>query len=57
MAKENNDSPGDLRRKVTSPGGTTERALDIFTGGGIATLIEQALTGARDRSRELGKAS
>ncbi len=53
MAQEGNDSAATLRENVTSPGGTTERALNIFADGGIQALIESALTGARDRSREL----
>ena len=53
MALEGEDEPGALREKVTSPGGTTERALRIFAEGGIGKLVRAALTGARDRSREL----
>ena len=53
MAQEGNDSAATLRENVTSPGGTTERALNIFADGGIQALVESALTGARDRSREL----
>lgn len=56
MALEGSDDPATLRAKVTSAGGTTERALSIFSQGGIESLINRALTGARDRSRELAKA-
>lgn len=55
MAIEGSDSPATLRANVTSPGGTTERALNIFADGGIESLVNEALTGARDRSRELAK--
>lgn len=54
MALESGRSPEELRVGVTSPGGTTERALDLFREGGFGDLVERALTGARDRSRELG---
>ena len=54
MALESGRTPGELRAGVTSPGGTTERALDLFRAGGFGELVERALTGARDRSRELG---
>ncbi len=57
MALDSGDDPGTLRERVTSPGGTTERALSIFRDGGLADLVDQALTGARDRSEELGAAA
>lgn len=44
-----------LRRQVTSPGGTTERAINIFSDGGFLALIEQAVSGAVQRSRELSE--
>ncbi|MFT5390688.1 MAG: pyrroline-5-carboxylate reductase [Gammaproteobacteria bacterium] len=55
MALEGTDSPATLRANVTSPGGTTERALSIFADAGIEDIVRRALTGARDRSRELAK--
>jgi pyrroline-5-carboxylate reductase len=54
-ADKNGESPAELRRKVTSPGGTTEAALKIFAEGGISELISAAITRARDRGRELAK--
>ena len=54
MALESGRAPEELRESVTSPGGTTARALDLFREGGFGELVERALTGARDRSRELG---
>ena len=53
MALESHESSEDLRRRVTSPGGTTERAIAILEQGGLRGLFEQALTGARDRAQEL----
>jgi len=55
MALESNDSPETLRRKVTSPGGTTERALSIMDDAGLKQTFQQALAGARERSTELAK--
>ncbi|MCU0915429.1 MAG: pyrroline-5-carboxylate reductase [Planctomycetes bacterium] len=52
-ADKNGESPAVLRRKVTSPHGTTEAALKIFAGRGFPQLVAEALTAARDRSREL----
>ncbi|MEW8508308.1 MAG: pyrroline-5-carboxylate reductase [Candidatus Thiodiazotropha sp.] len=53
MAFESSDSPAVLREKVTSPGGTTERALGILEEGDIRTLFNKALQGAMERSIEL----
>ena len=55
MASQSPDSPATLRRNVTSPGGTTERALEIFSEGGIDILVEKALKGAQLRAVELGE--
>jgi pyrroline-5-carboxylate reductase len=49
------ESPSDLRRKVTSPGGTTEAAMRIFTHYNFSGLITDALKAACDRSRELAR--
>jgi pyrroline-5-carboxylate reductase len=53
MAITGDVDPAELRRRVTSPGGTTERALSIFEAGDLRGLFERALTGAYDRSKEL----
>lgn len=53
MAYESDVDAATLRKRVTSPGGTTEQALKQLTDGGLKTLIQQAATAARDRSREL----
>jgi len=55
MAMESRDAPAILRERVTSPGGTTERALEIFHDGDLRELFRIALAGARDRSEELSK--
>ena len=47
------DDPGELRVRVTSPGGTTERALSVMASGGVAHTLRQAVHGAWQRSREL----
>ena len=53
MALESPDAPAALRVQVTSPGGTTERALQIFDQNNIDRIFEQALTAAKVRSEEL----
>lgn len=55
MALESSDAPATLRTRVTSPGGTTERALDTLITGGIEHLIHKALEAAHARSVELGR--
>ncbi len=53
MAMESREPAATLRERVTSPGGTTEAALNVFEDGDLRGLFERALTAARDRSREL----
>jgi pyrroline-5-carboxylate reductase len=46
----------DLRRQVTSPGGTTAAALAVLQGeAGLAPLLRDAAVAAEQRSRELGR--
>lgn len=44
-----------LRKKVTSPGGTTEAAFKVLEGKGVKEIIVEALQAAANRSRELSK--
>ena len=44
-----------MRKKVTSPGGTTEKAISVFENGNIRGLVRDALIAARDRSIELSE--
>ena len=46
--------PAELRRMVTSPGGTTAEALLQLEKGGFPNLILQAVTAAHNKARELG---
>lgn len=54
MALESNDTPQTLRRRVTSPGGTTERAIQTLEDGDLRVLLEQAIRSAAERADELG---
>jgi len=47
--------PEELRRRVTSPNGTTEAACNSLLDSGIKDTFQKALEAARDRSIELGK--
>ncbi len=55
MALESDDEPQTLRRRVTSPGGTTERAISTLEEGDIRDLLERAIRAAAKRAGELGK--
>ncbi len=44
-----------LRQNVTSPGGTTERALQAFGAAGLAKIVQDAASAACARSRELSE--
>jgi pyrroline-5-carboxylate reductase len=49
-------SATELRRQVTSPGGTTQAALDVLQAGdGLAPVLRRAVQAATQRSKELGK--
>ena len=55
IALESANSPEELRRQVTSPGGTTEQAIETFMQGGFSGLVAKALHAARDRSIAMSK--
>jgi pyrroline-5-carboxylate reductase len=49
------DSPAELRRKVTSPGGTTHAAITTMQERGMPAIVVDALKAACKRGAELGK--
>jgi pyrroline-5-carboxylate reductase len=55
LLAEGGEDPAALRRQVTSPGGTTEAALEVLMGqGGFETLLREAVAAAVRRSKALG---
>ena len=48
-------SAGDLRRQVTSPGGTTQAAMEVLDGRHVGETIRSALAAGVARSMEIGK--
>jgi pyrroline-5-carboxylate reductase len=54
-ASNKNQSPQILRKNVTSPGGTTEAALKVFSEHNFSKIIENALTAAANRAHQLSK--
>ena len=55
LALESGDNPAELRKKVTSKGGTTEAALKELIDGGLPELFDTALQAAEQRAKELAK--
>jgi pyrroline-5-carboxylate reductase len=55
LLAESAEGPAELRRRVTSPGGTTEAAIKTFDSLGLGKIIDAAVEAARNRGRELGR--
>ncbi len=53
LMTEQNESPERLRKKVTSPGGTTEAAFMVMTSHRVKESIIKAIAAAARRSKEL----
>jgi len=55
LALEIKDEPAELRHKVTSPGGTTEKAIGVLQNNNLEAIFAEALKAAHDRSIELAE--
>jgi pyrroline-5-carboxylate reductase len=56
LASASPHAPGELARRVASPGGTTQAGLDVLDDGqAMARLAEATLRAARDRSAEMAR--
>lgn len=55
MAAEGEVDLQELRRRVTSPGGTTERAIESFETSGLRATVETAMRAAADRAAEMAR--
>ncbi|MGD0650446.1 MAG: pyrroline-5-carboxylate reductase [Verrucomicrobiia bacterium] len=53
---ESGEPPADLRRNVTSPGGTTEAALQVMNDRKLVDIFVEAIKAAARRSKELSGA-
>ena len=53
MALESKYDPAILRQHVTSPGGTTEKAINVLLEGDFEKIFREAMKSAMQRSREL----
>ena len=54
MLVTSDDEPGQLRKNVTSPNGTTFAALQTFEKEGFQEIVDKAVKAATDRAAELG---
>ncbi|EKQ63486.1 pyrroline-5-carboxylate reductase [Xanthomonas citri pv. malvacearum str. GSPB1386] len=57
MLTESGEAPEVLRRRVTSPNGTTHAAIETFQAGGFEALTAQAIAAATERGRSLSAAN
>ena len=57
LAEASDDDPAQLRINVTSPGGTTQAALNVLMDEetGFPALLKRAVHAAAERGRELGR--
>ena len=55
MVDRRDDDVAELRKAVTSPGGTTAAAIGTFLDGGLPDLVNAALGAAHRRSIELAE--
>jgi pyrroline-5-carboxylate reductase len=53
LLEASNERPAELRRRVTSPKGTTERAIAVLEQADLSELFDRATAAALARAREL----
>lgn len=57
MLTERDEPADELRARVTSPGGTTQAAIETFEAGGFRALVARAIEAATVRGRQLSAAN
>lgn len=55
MAIESKKSLAELRQQVTSPGGTTEKALNYLNASHLDDILKRTLAEAQARAKELSQ--
>lgn len=56
MVRQTGEEPADLRRKVTSPNGSTQAAIETLERQQFTEAVHQAMARCADRAREMGQA-
>jgi pyrroline-5-carboxylate reductase len=54
MVKATNENPAELRRKVTSPNGTTQAAIETLDAHSFSQAVVRAIGRAAERAGEMG---
>jgi len=57
MLQAGDEPAATLRARVTSPGGTTQAAVETFEAGGLRELVGRAIAAATERGRQLSAAN
>jgi pyrroline-5-carboxylate reductase len=55
LLEQSKDTPSELRRKVTTPKGTTQAAIEVMQASDFSGIMTRAVAAAASRSKELGK--
>jgi pyrroline-5-carboxylate reductase len=55
LLHEGGEPPAELRKKVTSPGGTTQAGVNKLEELDVKSAFRACVIAARDRAQELGK--
>ena len=56
LAADSEHAPGELARRVASPGGTTQKGLDVLDANeALQSLLTRCLAATRDHERELAR--
>ncbi|GGY53315.1 pyrroline-5-carboxylate reductase [Bacterioplanes sanyensis] len=55
MARQSDVDPAELRRRVTSPGGTTQQAIATFEAAHLRDVVDAAMQAACQRAAELSQ--
>lgn len=54
MVRTTGEEPAELRRKVTSPNGTTQAAIESMTASGLTEAVVRGMMRSAERSGEIG---
>jgi len=57
MLEESGEAPAELRRRVTSPNGTTQAAIESFQADGFKAMVGRAIEAATERGKTLSAAN